>query len=359
MLKSESSPAELSKSRFIFRSRLAGLAALCLVAALLAWPTQVAAQNFALTASPLSPDAVAPGGTSSISISVTTDPGFTGTVNLTCQVTASNLSPTDPPVCTISPATVTPPASASATITTKGDTTTIAYQISITGTAASTGQVVTTQPENLTVLSVTPQFTITVQKAVSPSSVSAGSGGQGLVQVNPINGYSSPGFPTSGVTLSCATITPLVTIPPVCSFSYPSGMTSLPVNGVPVTSTVTISTFGPVTTGALAHPREFPALWLTMPMFAFAGIGAAVGGKKSRKAWGLVALFVMSGALFLTPACGSNSSTTTTTPNGITPNNAYTFTITGVDANGVISSNTGTTTSVNPTVSLTVNTPKN
>jgi hypothetical protein len=53
------------------------------------------------------------------------------------------------------------------------------------------------------------------------------------------------------------------------------------------------------------------------------------------------------------------NSSTTTTPNGITPNNAYTFTITGVDANGVISSNTGTTTSVNPTVSLTVNTPKN
>jgi hypothetical protein len=96
-----------------------------------------------------------------------------------------------------------------------------------------------------------------------------------------------------------------------------------------------------------------------MPMFAFAGLDTAVGGKKSRKAWGLVTLFVMSGTLFLTPACDSNSTTSTTTPNKVTPNNAYTFTITGVDANGVISSNTGTTTSVNPTVSLTVNTPKN
>src|SRR4029077_7733501 len=145
-------------------------------------------------------------------------------------------------------------------------------------------------------------------------------------------------------------------IPPVCSFSYPSGMTSLPVNGVPVTSTVTISTFGPVTTGALTHPGGFHALWLTMPMFAFAGLGAAVGGKKSGKAWGLLALFVMSGALFLTPACG-NTTTSTTTPNGVTPNNSYTFTVVGVDADGVISSNTTSNTSANPTVTLTVTSP--
>jgi hypothetical protein len=91
-------------------------------------------------------------------------------------------------------------------------------------------------------------------------------------------------------------------------------------------------------------------------MLALVGLGAAVGGKRSRKAWGLLALFVMSGALCLTPACG-NSTPSTTTPNGVTPNNSYTFTVSGVDANGVISSNTGSTTTANPTVSLTVNTP--
>jgi hypothetical protein len=57
----------------------------------------------------------------------------------------------------------------------------------------------------------------------------------------------------------------------------------------------------------------------------------------------------------LTPACGS-SGTTTTTPNGVTPANTYTFTIIGVDANGVVSSNsTGTT--GGPSVSLTVTAP--
>ena len=38
------------------------------------------------------------------------------------------------------------------------------------------------------------------------------------------------------------------------------------------------------------------------------------------------------------------------------PANTYTFTIVGIDSNGVISSNTGTNTSA-PTVSLTVTTP--
>jgi len=133
----------------------------------------------------------------------------------------------------------------------------------------------------------------------------------------------------------------------------------VPVNGEVVSSILTINTFGPIITGASSTPRNFYALWLPLPMLAFAGLGAAFGGKaKNRKAraWGLLALFVMSGAFFLMPACG-NTSTTTTTPNGVTPNNTYTFTLMGVDSNGVISSNTGSTTGANPTVTLTVTTP--
>ncbi len=117
---------------------------------------------------------------------------------------------------------MTPPASATATITTTGLTTTVGYTITITGTASTGTQ--TTPALQLTVLAVTPQFTITVQQAVVPSSVPAGSGGVGIVNINPINGYTSPpdpNNPNGGVQLSCATITPLVTIPPVCSFNPP------------------------------------------------------------------------------------------------------------------------------------------
>jgi hypothetical protein len=358
MLKSESSKSMSSKSRsshlsskfrsskssFTLPTRHAVVAALCLFAALMAMPSSASAQ-LTLQADPLSPDAVPPTGTSSSNITVS---GFNGTVDLTCQVTSTTQGTVDPPICTVSPASVTPPANASATITTQVDTTTVAYSIVITGTAP--GQTASTQPLTLTVLAVTPQFTITVAKAVVPSSVPAGSGGEGTITINPINGYHSPpGEP--GVTLSCATITPLVTIPPVCSFS-PNPVL---VPGPP--STLTISTFGPVTTGAVARPRSLYALWMPVPMLALVGLGAALGGKRSRKAWGLLALFVISGTLFLMPACG-NSTPSTTTPNGVTPNNSYTFTLQGVDSDGVASSNTSST-SAAPTVSLTVTTPTN
>jgi hypothetical protein len=209
----------------------------------------------------------------------------------------------------------------------------------------------------LTVLAVTPQFTITVGNAVAPSSVPAGSGGQGTISINPINGYSSPTDPTdatkSGVYLSCATITPLVTIPPVCSFNPPNP----PVVGTSVTSTLTISSFGPVVTGSAVRPRIFYGLWLPLPMLSLVGIGAALGGKRSRKACGLLALCVLSASFLLMPACGNTSGTTTTTPNGITPANSYSFTVVGVDINGVVSSNQGSTTSAGPTVIMTVTTP--
>lgn len=337
-------------------TRRGGVALLCLLAALLlVVPTAIGqgTTEFTLQTSALSTDAVAPGGESSTNITIGSVNGFSGTVALGCQVTPSQL--TSPPVCTVSPASVTPPATATATITTTGLTTTVAYNITITGTGPTTTY--TTPPLSLTVLAVTPQFTITVQSAVAPSSVVAGSGGEGVISINPINGYSSPTDATDptkkGVYLSCATITPLVTIPPVCSFNSPNPT----VLGTPVTSTLTISSFGPITTGARMRPRRFYALWLPLPMLALVGLGAAVGGKGSRKAWCVLAFFVLSGSLLLLPACSNTNTPTTTTPNGITPANTYTFTIVGVDINGVVSSNAGSTTTAGPTVTLTVTAP--
>jgi hypothetical protein len=356
-LKSEPLKAESLKSRSLKSISMSlNSVALCLFAVFLTLPSLAAGQTFTLQAATLSPDAVAPGGTSSSNITVGTLNGFSGAVNLGCQVTTTVQSTIDAPTCTVSPATVTPPASASATITTKDDTTTVSYDVVITGTAPSTGQTTTLQPLDLTVLAVTPQFTVTVQKAVIPSSVPAGSGGEGIININPVNGYTTPA--AGGITLSCSSIAPLVTLPPVCSFNPPVYVSGQGTN----TSTLTISTFGNVTTTAAAHPHLrhfnslFYGLWIPIPMLALVGLGAAVGGKRSRKACGLLALFVITGALFLMPACG-NTTTTATAPNGITPPNTYSFTVTGVDGDGVIASNTGSTTSANPTVSLTVTAP--
>jgi hypothetical protein len=375
MLKSDSSKSWISKSRFSrpilsksnlskpnlkIRSRQALLVILWVTTAFLILLSSASAQDFTLQAAPFSPDAVAPGGTSSSNITVGTVNGFSGTVDLTCQVSSTQTT-TSPPICAVSPKTVTPPASAAITITTTAQTTTVGYTITITGTAtAAPADTHTTSPQNVTVLAVTAQFTITVESAVVPNSVPAGSGSQGAILINPINGYSSPttqigGHAVGGITLSCVSITPLVTNPPVCSFNPPNPA----VNGVPITSTLTISTYGPITTttGAVAHRRPFLALWLSLPMLALVGLGAAMGGRQSRKAWSLLALFVVSGALFLMPAC-SNISVTTITPNGVTPANTYSFTVQGVDVNGVVSSNTSTT-GANPTVTLTVTKPTN
>jgi len=319
--------------------------------ALLALPSAAFAQGtFTLQASSFSPPAVSQGGTSASIITVGTTTLFSGTVDLTCQVTPTT-GVTDPPSCLVSPATVTVPGSASATITTKGDTSTLSYAMTITGTAPSTGQNTTTEPEDVTVLAIAPQFTVTIQRPVQPSSVPAGNGGVGIISINPISGYISP---AGGVTLSCNSITPLVIFPPYCSFK-PNPVT---VTGSATTSTLSVNSYGPVITTAVAPPRTFFALWMPFPMLALVGLGAAVGGKRSRKACGLLALFVVSGALFLMPACG-NTTPNRTTLNGVTPNNTYTFTVIGVDANGVVSSNTGSGTNTNPSVTLTVTTPTN
>jgi hypothetical protein len=351
MLRSEWIESKL-KSTAVHR----GIATLCLMAAAfaLAFPfapvavAQGGTSEFTLSPGSFNPDAVAPSGVSSSLIQVGSVNGFSGTVNLSCQVTSQQAA-TDPPVCTVSPPSVTAPASATATVTTQSDTSTQSYSITITGTGPTTTY--TTPPLPLTVLAVTPQYTLSVTGAVAPTSVPAGSGAQGVVTVNPIFGYATP--TGGGITLACASISPLVTIAPVCSFTYPQNLTSLPVNGTPASATLTISTFGPITTGA--HTRNVMGLWFSLPLFGLVGFGAAVSGKRVRRAWGLLALFVLCGALILIPGCANNT-TSTTTPNGITPANTYTFTIVGVDSNGVVSSNTSTTTT-GPTVSLTVTAP--
>jgi len=95
----------------------------------------------------------------------------------------------------------------------------------------------------------------------------------------------------------------------------------------------------------------FYALWLPLPMLAMAGVGVFRGKRSRRAAW-LLALFVLAAIVLLMPACASRTTTTPTNSNNlITPKDSYTFTITGVDSNGVISGNTGTSAA---SVSLTV-----
>ncbi|HEY1679652.1 MAG TPA: hypothetical protein VGG04_18185 [Candidatus Sulfotelmatobacter sp.] len=328
----------------------AGIAMLCL------FGLHASAQDFSLTAQPFNPVALAPGGTTYSNIAMVANSGFVGPVTFGCTVTPPvQIPPEDLPVCQVSPPSLAGSGGATATITTTGSTSQIGYTVTITGTDGS--GTVSSSPLPVTVLSVAPQYTITVQTAIAPSSVPAGNGAQGVIRVNPLDGYMTPS--NGYITLYCASISPLVTIAPVCSFTYPNGDPGVEIGGnTPVTANLTISTFGPVITGSSARPRAFYAIWLSFPLLGLVAIGAAIGGKRSRQAWGLLALFALSGSLLLVPACGNtNTNNATTTPNGVTPANSYTFTIVGVDTNGVVSSNTGSTTSAGPTVTLAVTAP--
>jgi hypothetical protein len=293
------------------------------------------APDFTLQAAAFSPNAVDPGGTSGSNIILNPVNGFSGSVTLSCSVSPATAIT---PACLMSPGSVAPPAGAAATIiaeTNAGRATPGLYTVTFTGTSTVNGSQVThTAQQSLTILAVTPQFTITVISAISPTSVHAGSGASGKLQVTPINGYSGT------VTLACSSVTPLVTVPPQCAFSPPA----VKVSGVPQISQISISTVGPTTV--------IPPTALIFPLLATLGMGALGAGKRSRRIWGLFGLLLVAASVLVVPACTNHIPLIQNNPNLITPKDTYVFTLSGIDENGNTSSNAGSATS--PTVTLTL-----
>lgn len=320
-----------------------------LAAMLLVGASPASAQTFTVTATGFTPFAIEPGASAQSIVTVTPGTGFSGTVSLSCAVTNSaGITPSSQPVCQVTPSSVTPAATASLTVTGLTTTNTGAlpgtYTVTVTGTQGST---TSQQSANITVLSAVAGFTITVTTPIQPTSVHAGSGATATITVTPLPGYSG------NVTLACATVNPLVDLPPYCVFSYPKGAAALPITAAAATATLTINTYGPINTTRVQHFRGYFAAWLSLPMLVFVSLGATTL-KRSRKAWGLLGLFILGGLILFIPACGTNTGSTVSNPIGNTPKNTYTFAITGVDSNGVIATNT-TASSAAPTVTLTVN----
>lgn len=335
-----------------FRAARGVVPVLPLFLLVLALLSPAAAQDFTLTMDNFFPFAVNPGGQANANLTLNPVGGFNGTVTLGCTVTTTATVNTMP-ICVVSPQAVTPPGTATAIVTTLDPNTQTAadpasYTITVTASGGSTN---TQASRDLSVLAVTADYTISVTNVVAPGSVVAGNSAQATIAVNPLNGYSGV------VTLACSSISPVDINPPVCTFAYPAGQYGLTVNGVQATTTLTITTDGPLpTTRAEKHSAFYTALWVPLPMVLL-GIGIASKGR-SRKAAGLLGLFVIAGSFLLIPACSSNSNSNSNNPSGaVTPAHTYTFTLTGVDQNGIVSSNTGTT-NTSPTVGLTVTAPK-
>jgi hypothetical protein len=297
-------------------------------------------QDFTLTPSALKPSAVDPGVSAGATISVQPKTAMTNpTVSLSCTVSPVE---TNGPVCTPSSDSVVAPATAALTVTTSGLTPELSnYVITFTGTDASGSQSVNF---TLAVEAVVGEYTLTVTSQLNPSSLHAGSGATGVITLTPLNGYGG-----HTITLSCSMVTPPVIPSPQCSFS--PATVSVVTSSASQTSAITITTSGPA--AQLRSPRIFYAVWFLLPGVALAGLGSAGGRRKKLLGWLL--LLTLAAVILLIPACGGSPTTTTTTTSiggisGTTPNNTYTFTLSGADENGLAPSNITTA----PTVSLTV-----
>jgi hypothetical protein len=299
--------------------------------------------DFYLQVSSPNPAAVDPGVDSGASITLGTTNGFNSAVTLSCAITP--VEPANGPQCAVSPPTATPPSSPSLTFTTTGLTPPTQYTVTVTGVSGGLTHSVTLNP--ISVLAVSPEYTLAVGTTLSPGTVGAGSGATAVLNITSTDGY------TGAVTPACSSITPVVEPSPVCSFSPPTVTIT---DGLVATTTLTISTTGTTSTGttvvtsnkAHARPSFFYALFLPLPFVVIAGLGTAAGGrgKRRRKLLSLLCLFVIVTGLIVLPACSSSNSVN----NGVTtPSNSYTFTVTAYDANGVSASNTDVT------LSLTVN----
>jgi hypothetical protein len=313
-------------------------------------------QDFTMMVTQPYPSAVDAGQDSKSYINLGTVNGFTGNVSLSCTV-----SPlvANGPTCT-PPATATPPQQVAMSITVGDLAPAGFYTLTVTGTgpAPSTPK---TANISLTVLSITPDYTMAVTTAIFPTSVHAGFTAVATITVSPINGYSGT------VTLSCSSITPLATPAPSCSFS-PAAV-GPQANGLepPFTSVLTITTTGntppPPTPASLvgglhgingsflpgANAPGLNRLWLAFPGLGLIALALATSGRRRRRLCLLSLLLLSLASILLMPACATNNSNTGL--NGSTPKNTYVFTLTGADTQGVAPSNEATP----PTVSLTVN----
>jgi hypothetical protein len=209
------------------------------------------------------------------------------------------------------------------------------YVVTVTGSDASGNLSATT---TLNVVAVSPQFTLSVASTVSPTSVHAGAGASAVISIVPANGYGGTG---RSVTLACSNTTPVVTLPPVCTFLFngqPQTKGGVPITtSVPVPVTLNITTTSPtVPTAALPRRGVLYALWFPVAGLALIGFGSC--DARRRRFLALFLLLIVAAGLLLAPACGPYTPPAPNATNS-TPNNTYTITITGTDNTGQTASN--------------------
>jgi hypothetical protein len=276
--------------------------------------------DFQISATAASPATVAPGSSTTSTVTVGALNGFNSAVALTCSSVTSGVT------CSLNPTSLTPSGSTSPTSTLTINTTTAValgtYSVTIIGTAGSDEH---STGVSLTVQTTSPGFTLGPPSG-SPTSqtISAGQTASFSLAIAPTGSFSGT------VDLSCA-ITPVVTPAPTCGLS--SSSVQLTGTGTQ-TVTVSVATTAPVTTGAVP-PINFPpgTVPLTWSFILLGSIWLWVRNRKRLTALGAPIVVL---ALALLVSCGgSGSSSTHTTPG--TPSGTYAVTITATS--GSISNN--------------------
>jgi hypothetical protein len=266
------------------------------------------AQTFSLSASALSPPAVAAGSAATSTVTIAPTGGFSGTVTLSCGNLPAGVT------CGFNPPSV-PNASGSSALTVDvaANAQPGTYSLSVTGTSGSLVQPTTLQ------LNVA-GFTMSAA-ALSPAAVSAGRSATSTITLT------SKGSFSASVKLSCSSITlsgsSATSAPPTCSFNPATLMTG---SG---NSTLTVSTTGPTAMLSPSRARDFGlsyAMWL--PMCGIALVGAGTASRK-RKVLALLMVLALS-CLITLPACGGGGGSGSGGGGGVsggTPAGTYTVTV--------------------------------
>jgi hypothetical protein len=271
-------------------------------------------------------------------ITVTPAGGFTGQVNLTCAPGGS--LPVTYPTCSVtSPVSITGTTSVTSTltITTTPETSTGSEAFLVNAADAATGSITASTTVPVTVNPAVSSIALTDSGnvTVAPGAVT---GNTSTITITPQGGF------TGQVNLSCA-----LTASPAGASNLPRCAIPTPANisgTTPATATLIVNTTAP-TSGALDLPLK---------KFFVAGGGSVLalalffGIPARRRAWrmlfSLFAVVIIGGAM----GCGGGSSNSGGGGGGGTPGTtagAYTITVTGTDATGIITSTVAVSVTVN------------
>lgn len=242
-------------------------------------------QDFSIAASPLSPDAVNPGGSATSTVTVSAISGFSSPVMLTCSVLPASANS---PTCGFNLGSVTPGTPSTLTVVSLAATPGNVYTVTVTGTSGTDVHVTTVQ------LRVN-GFLIS---AATPAAVNPGNPGTSTVTLTELNGYNL------SVSLTCSvtgTGSPL----PACSATSFS-MNPVTPTGAGAQTILTITTAAPAK-AMLRRASVLPPLWFPAMGISLLGLSCVAAWGRRKKFVAVTLLGLILTPLLLLPSCGGSN----------------------------------------------------